>query len=441
MRKEKSIRAFVVGGSNAAYSRDGPRKFPELLNDFLKSNVSANSYVINDAVSGMGLDFYVGRSYEFESFEESNWPNLIILEGTINCDFNRGWEAALILDQTITYLKDKYKHRNFTQVPSVLVIDLFSLHMFYNSFYNFKINDTIKSRTENFNFLNNELTLDHGYRGCGCGYYYSSVARFYGHAMISTCDAYWPSFTKHFINNPIVPIYVNTGDGTHLSALGHQVLVEKMIAPFLMKHLQLSDIGAASNHRTNSYYMNSIYDSDLRMFPMDKYHVHQNIHEWSSWGTNQKNTLIHITPKDSTHWQFTTIQFHNDSAHICYGSNENKAIAQFHFKVPRVCGIPNVVDTSSSICSVHVTYIKSWNTSYIGDVECMLYALDSDTPLLQEKIKIIGNLADNKEELMRATTPKKVLITSHIQGGNYALKCDKLDNRFSCFTALSISRG
>jgi hypothetical protein len=71
----------------------------------------------------------------------------------------------------------------------------------------------------------------------------------------------------------------------------------------------------------------------------------------------------------------------------------------------------------------------------------MLYARDSDTPLLQEKIKIIGNLADNKEELMRATTPKKVLITSHIQGGNYALKCDKLDNRFSCFTALSISRG
>jgi hypothetical protein len=55
MRKQKSLRILVLGGSNSYKTLD--TKYPDILDDYVKANVSSDSYCINEAIGGFTIYF------------------------------------------------------------------------------------------------------------------------------------------------------------------------------------------------------------------------------------------------------------------------------------------------------------------------------------------------------------------------------------------------
>ena len=173
--------------------------------------------------------------------------------------------------------------------------------------------------------------------------------------MLSLTDAAWPAFTRHFINNGIDDIWPYTRDGTHLIDKGAEYLVNRIVIPFFMK-----EFGHSNNKPLSQPVRRSYYDYDLKMIEDSSYKL-------TSWGKEKSlMRLIDNTTNGNSNWKFQSIRKHKHG-HTCYGTTTPKSTLYIDFNIPNTCNSTEIG------CSIEVSYIHSWNTSYIGDATFELY--------------------------------------------------------------------
>lgn len=99
LRHEKCVRLLAIGGSNT-YNDWQNQGYVTLLERYLQANVSSDSYIINEGKAGKGPAEFVGKSYKFEKLETSRWPNVVLLEFSVNTNGD-DWVGAETLDKLV----------------------------------------------------------------------------------------------------------------------------------------------------------------------------------------------------------------------------------------------------------------------------------------------------------------------------------------------------
>ena len=359
---------------------------------------------------------------------------MIILEFSINCDGD--WQCAQKTDRLIHIINDKYTFHNLEH-PAYMFIDLFTAGHIVMSV---SANNTRQGRIDHLNSIKPD---SHSFnRGTVGGAHITALARFYGYPMLSYTEAAWPAFTRHFINNDVINLWNYTSDGTHLSGIGAEYLVNKIVIPFFKKEFGHNSISS------NQVVRRSYYDFDLRMFEDSNYRS-STIAHWSSWGREKTlMRLINNTAHENNDWNFQSIRKHTHG-HTCFGTSTPKATLNVDIHIPKTCS------SAPEGCSIKVGYVHSWNTSYIGDATFELFEPPTacrrqlrsehnnqitNQQLCQHgnKVKITGNI--HEYEKIKHTIPRKTTISSLITTpGVYTLKITKSrDKKLACIAGFSI---
>ena len=79
IRKEKSVRLMVLGGSPSVPA-GGIRPYPIRLHNYVIKNISSTSYVLNRAIAGTGPELYQSTGFDISHLPMKDWPNVILFE-------------------------------------------------------------------------------------------------------------------------------------------------------------------------------------------------------------------------------------------------------------------------------------------------------------------------------------------------------------------------
>eukprot|EP01035_Chromulina_nebulosa_P006630 gene6630-8958_t len=230
--------------------------------------------------------------------------------------------------------------------------------------------------------------------------YIDAVARYYSYPILSVRNTWWPAFCRFYIENSVTKRWPYVFDGAHASCIGHEYIGHNIILRFLTDQMIKSQPGDDST-------IQPYYNNTIRMFPQSLYR--SVIQNWPLWGYRPANNS-HITSferitKPTNGWGFTFLDNGHHSVndgHDCYGSRgANNSIATFKFQVPAKC----------QPCTIGISYLHSWNRSYIGDVHCLLHSVDSNHHhKLESNVTITGAVYNGVE--MKATYPEETKFPS-----------------------------
>lgn len=444
LRKERSLRLLALGGSNTA---NNDYFYVKLLKDQLEKHASVfgkNAYIINGGVSGRGP---VTQTFAFETtLPLSDWPNAVSLEYCVNLDMT--WDAAQEVDVLINSMRAKWMQRGLPP-PAIFFIELLKVRNFYPP--------RSRERSSLKPFDKSHTVLDHSAaahltpltsssptfnRGGGAGSPLLALARFYGYPFISYVDAMWPSFVRFyssFGNSTMWPYLID--DGAHLSEKGARTLVENMLIPFLTEEM--------SPHRTDYLYEGntSIYPVDIRMFPFDRYEQTKLEKTWSSWGSQEHNSLDRIIMDPARNigkkgmensmsrgdWSMMDLRGHHDGAHRCYGATMRDAVARLG------------VEVEMKGSHVSVELIHSWNTSYVGRAHCAVLETDR-SDFQRESMTVVGEVKvfgdEHHGKKIHDTTPRMVHITTEetpVTKRYVLVECTNLEEgKLTCISGLRL---
>ena len=130
------------GGSNTANGQ-----YVQHLDAFVKSNISKDSYVLNEGISGCEGSTFLGRSFRFEQFAKEKWPNIVIEEFSINMG-RQDWEYVFgFLERLNHYILFKWTRKGLPMPAIVLLLThrLDQLHY---------VMDELPTKSERIDFLN-----------------------------------------------------------------------------------------------------------------------------------------------------------------------------------------------------------------------------------------------------------------------------------------------
>ena len=272
-------------------------------------------------------------------------------------------------------------------------------------------------------------------RGCRGGPYINALARFYSYPMLSTVDPLWPSFVRFFVENTLDYSYGDldrqnrtmwpyTFDGVHLSCKGHAFVADEILIPFFKHQMKPRKL----EHPIES---SRIEEYGIRMFSPSTYKIP--ISKWSTWGSHKKFGMPSPAELNES-WNITYLDNGRHSlhdGHDCYGSRGNVTIpGVFQFKVPSFC----------QNCSVGLSYLHSWNHSYVGDVKCEVYKFVKGNKKVHVgtngTVLFLGN--KYQSSTVTGTVSLETVLRVNLAGGKYRIECFKLDSLFSCFTGLTV---
>ena len=266
--------------------------------------------------------------------------------------------------------------------------------------------------------------------------------------MLSLTDCMWPSFVRYYLagNDTESQLWPFSEDGRHLSVLGAAFLVDKVILPFFKHELSAKRSGNEQEKDTNHSSLNA---DDIRMFPRDDYTDDTLIASWGSWnGLFRFPFSVIVLP--TTGWdKLKTLYHEHDDNHICYGSTGSKEPARFKIEVfYRHC-------TAKHPCTLKLTYIHSWNASYIGDASCSVYTFrpweadylstaNRSHPVVSD-YRIRGNVYN--KVAVHGTVPHSHVLSTKIVGGQdkgrdvqfYLIECENIGQPLlSCFASIEL---
>ena len=462
LRQERSIRLVAFGGSNTAQTAglvctDGTHErlnvldagYVFFLDQFLKNNVSSDSYALNEGRSGRGARDFVGNSFAFEGFPLEQWPNVLLLEFAFNCQEKSDWTTARDFDALMRSLRRKWVDRDL-EPPEFVIFELFTVEWLLKR----AAADSV-DRLAQVNNISLHLewspTGSIGFdRGLSGSLQISTFARFYAIPLLSWADVAFPSWLRHWVSAE----YVNSTnqlwapcvtDGTHLSLRGQELTATRLIGGFLLDQLQ--NHSETPRRSKDSH----IYDFDLRLFAPDPEAI--TVARFTSWGLQQAhhsgdnghnghnghnrshshntvNTLAPtvLRPPTSSSFQFVHAPHRShqlDAGHTCLGSWEAQATA--HFRVPVTC---------NSTCQVLVSTLHSWNSSYVGNLACGLVSVRDNAVVANVTIQGVFDAAGTR--MKQWTMPISTVVTDKAVPGDYTLECVKLDGLFTCIDTLAI---
>ena len=459
-----------------------------------------NSYIINEGIAGAGPEASLHKWFSFQEKEAALWPNIVILEYSVNeragweaarlldrlIHVLSGLWATKGLKRPSYLLLDLFSVGAFYSLKGGfdMTARCYPRETDGAPYWSSAVTGNVADEVAKLNPpLKSKHPIEDSFgfsRGAEVGNYYAAVARFYGIPMISLADALYPSFSRFFVKTTKGrKVHINqkwpfNGDGIHLSTLGEVLLVRKFLVPFLQEQLSLP-MSPFSGMR------DSIYDYDIRMFPAINYVTAETIAYFNSWGTagKKKNTLKQVVVTSPTvsssssapstsmsGWRFLSIRNHEaDGAHVCYGSNDPVSpIADASSVVGedgvagggKQSGLGAAVEpqpgpepalfklqfhasycSPSAPCSLQLSYVHSWNTSYVGDMLCNLYRLADSTGRDLASFDASSSLMPNggfrirgdrvRGELIHDTTVHSHRIARNItEPGFHLLRCDKM---------------
>ena len=410
------------------------------LDRFLTTrNESTTSYVINRSVGGEPIDQFIGEVYEFESWPPSRWPNIILIETALNSDFS--WDTSLKIDNLIFLLQEKWRAQNLSR-PDILFLELFSVGWIANKFEGSELQQKRVAHLNSFNAVDG--LSEKFNRGCRGSPYINAVARcFYSYPMLSAADTLFPSFVRFFVKNPLDYSYGDVGhdnrtiwpythDGVHLSCKGHLFVGSEILIPFFRTQMKKKSHGGG-HHRSTHREPISVEEHGIRLFSPSLYV--KVVVKWISYDSTSREGMWNPI-KESTGWNMTFVDnghHHRGDGHDCYGARGLvRGKATFQFKAPSFC----------TSCKVGLAYIHSWNESFVGDVECKLMK-KTETG---DSMKALGSNDDTiylkgsryNSASVVGIVPRETLFPAALDGGEYVIECAKQDDRFSCFTALTV---
>ena len=101
-------------------------------------------------MAARGPSYFCDVIFRFEKYENKNWPNLIILEFSINCSGD--WSCAKETDRLIHIINDKYSHRNL-EFPAYMILDINNIRSIMQPF-EMNRNNTAQDRIDRLNSFN-----------------------------------------------------------------------------------------------------------------------------------------------------------------------------------------------------------------------------------------------------------------------------------------------
>ena len=95
--------------------------YVQCLNDFVKVNISKDSFVHNEGIGGCDGNVFLGRTFLFESWAKEEWPNIVIEEFSINLN-GFSWEYVFgFLERLNNYLLYKWTKKGL-KMPAVVIL-------------------------------------------------------------------------------------------------------------------------------------------------------------------------------------------------------------------------------------------------------------------------------------------------------------------------------
>mmetsp|Transcript_12055 Transcript_12055/g.18035 ORF Transcript_12055/g.18035 Transcript_12055/m.18035 type:complete len:491 (-) Transcript_12055:107-1579(-) len=440
IRLQRNVRILMIGGSNSEGTGCEDNNFVKVLRNRLES-MDDRSYIINVSQGGVDISFFIGETYIFEteSWASDRWPNVIIIESAINSEGS--WITAQYIDNMLFNIFEKYHAKSLPR-PDVVFLELFNVFWIVKSF---EKNDTKVERIRHLSsFTAVPEQAEMFNRGCRAGPYINALARFYSYPVLSAVDTLWPAFTRFFIQNKVISydlpheenngeltVWPYTSEGVHLSCKGHEFVGNDILIRFFVDQLRPRSSDHPNMNSTDAEHP----ENEIRMFSPSTYQTL--INRWSTWGINQ-NQLSAIT-EHTVGWNLTFLDHGNHrfhDGHDCYGARgttNSKAI--FKIPTPRYC----------QTCKIGISYLHSWNRSYIGNVSCSLYTLphrnnrhipSSKSIIANETILI--NSSIHNGQAVKITAPMETKFETPLRRGMYRVECSKLDDKFACFATINV---
>ena len=420
-RHEKEVRLFCIGGSNTI---DDMYFVP--LSVYIKNTTlhpTWNGTIDRLAISGCSPQDFIGMKYKFESLKHHLWPNMIMLEFSVNTVLADFPTAAHSLDSVIRTFKYKYHHAGLPE-PDFLLFELFGVgDVVYES-----SDKSIppKELTYKFQRLTGEFepqkTRGNGmFTGCPSCPELRKVADFYDYPIVSWRYPGFRAFLRwylqpnqSFVDNP----WIFTRDGFHISDFGGQYVTDRLFSAFFRDALE---------PRTElPYHQRYTLPLELRMFPPVNRSFQVISH--TMWNTDEALNLRSKLRQPTTHWSVIQREEHIDGfyhGNECVGSDTPQSVMNMDFEVPLEC---NRMKT----CNVSLGFVKSWNTEKYGNVSCSLIRQDS-----RRVVAPILFVNATRGEIDHTGILQSVFVGS-VPAGKYTVECKKLDAKLSCLAMLSV---
>lgn len=432
IRREKSARIVAIGGSNTA---DG--HYVNALEKYLKVHISNSSYVLNEGISGCDGPTFFGRHFpSFERLDSTLWPNIVILEFAINLsgDVNKFYETLI---HSLIY---KWTSKGIGP-PSFLILNVFKLNNLH------KYASSLPTAADRIAFINNgnlNLTSTEAMinRGCEKCPEILEFAHTFSIPVWSWVDAAFPACIRYFIgsatnssiSNP--PSWHLSNDLAHFSEEGAEFFVSNIAGPFLLEQSRPRRM----EHESSSIWSGN-YGFELRL-TSGIIPIQEMVAFYSSWGPEKKiNTLevVVVEPPSCSNcsmWSFSKVPHRRHlpgKDHICFGSASENSVAEFHIvAIPRKPSEFLCNQSTSGYCSIVISSIHSWDTSYIGNLSCSVF---HDSKELYE-VFIDGNRNDRGGRIQSTSPVSTVLYANASHEEKYTVKCRKLDNLYTCIDSL-----
>ena len=453
LRRKKNIRLLTLGGSNTAGNIFGRFEgFVPYLTEYLKANVSKNSHIINEGRSGCSPDCFIGKQFDFESLPVKEWPNVVMLEFSVNMN-QPDWHPAKELNRLVRSLNYKWQLNNLS-LPEYIILELNAFWAIFPS--EGYVAPEMKNPEETKDVLNSlgEALSSPGRacypgfnRGCQSCAAIEQFACFNAYPLISWQEAAFPAFVRYLTsdayNSSVKSLdWPYLFDPAHLSLRGWHFFVQNIIGPFFVEQMQPRVGGEVQPASIYSH----VYNFDLHMFSPTA--IPFELAVWStSYGLSKPSKpdipLQHIIHRSANHtrhhtqstgsWVMQThpnrlARFPDDVGHECYGSSDAAETATFLFSAPAQC---------KQDCTLVVSTLHSWNVSYIGNLTCSLWTTDADHKRIG-KITVVGHLTENGER-MGSTLPVRSVVATTLTAGNHRLTCRKTDGHFTCVDSIILS--
>jgi hypothetical protein len=361
---------------------------------------NVTSYLLNEGVSGSGP---MMTRYRFESWPVHLWPNVVSMEYMVNCGAF-GWGCEESIETVIQYIRAKYT-KNHVSPPVFLFLELFRAETIYSwqgkehlkldklqrpNDPHCEVNISLSEVNRNISwFTPHPLQHHFNNRGSENSLFLTEFARFYNYPILSVRDAFYPSFVRFFAKHDVCVPWPMTKDGVHLSRFGSHIFVKHIFKPFLHQVIR-DQLQYNSNNIASSLPIQSdiaeIAATDANptpatcFFPKDRYRAGELIAERRSWGFNidYNNQLKHSILYNHG-FTFTDLRNHRDGGHSYLGATAKDSIVQLDANIPDRFLVQSTKEEQMKMqFEIEISYLHSWDESYIGDAECQIMERSGD---------------------------------------------------------------
>jgi hypothetical protein len=454
---QPSLRILALGGSNTAHFN-----YVRLIEKMIKSTEFSTrfnpekSYIINAGIGATGPTI---SRYEFEKrLPFSEWPNLITLEFSVN-GVSGEFITIKLIEKLIFHINQKY-HAHKLHIPNYLFIELFRLDYYYALDYSQQMDRFLyypqgdiacPNNTEIFPHNHNTsaavahaMKAMHTYnrRGSEFGMNLLEYARFYRYPILSVADALFPSFLRFLDTHSTCKTWPYNGDGLHMTTIGYEILVHSIMKPFFHEQIQQYEYMKLNSKSIKK----RVYDEiEFRFFPPEFYRNNNIVFESTTWGSDIEHyEHLRNNIRNNSGFKLMAVRKHDDGKHNCFGSTRKGDFIEVGAYVHRdyFKNLPNDEEIIKNMTfRLEVGILHSWDTNYVGRVECSLYTSLKDEGFVKDKlltsIVIDGNTYNGLP--VHDTIPRMVTVTKELHKGKHILSCTNLDEgKLACLVKVNV---